>query len=379
MLAANVAPGKRDYYEVLGIGKDADATTVKKAYRKMAIKYHPDRNQEDGASEQFKEVSEAYAVLSDDEKKQRYDRHGHAGIDQQYSSEDIFRNANFNDIFGGGGGFGNIFDTFFGGRGGAQGPSRGRDLQISQQVTLQEAFDGSVADVTYHRLAQCGRCKGDGAEPGSKVDTCATCRGHGQVQHQQRTPFGVINQVGACPDCGGSGKAIQHHCTQCKGSGQNREKRNERVKVPAGINDGMRIRVSGGGEVGGQGGPDGDLYIEIRLKAHDHFERDGNDLIAEHVINLPQAALGVHRKMDALDGAVEFEIPAGTESGEVLRIKGRGMPYLRGSGRGDILVRVRVVTPKKLTGKARELLEELAEELGSDVKEKKGFFERLRS
>ncbi len=375
-----MASGKRDYYEVLGVEKDADAATIKKAYRKLAIKFHPDRNEGDaGAEESFKEVSEAYAVLSDDEKRQRYDRLGHAGIDQQYSTEDIFRNVNFQDIFGGGGGFGSIFDMFFGGARGGHGPSRGRDMQLRHDITLLQAFEGTVAEVTYSRLETCSKCNGNGAQPGSKVETCHTCRGAGQVQHQQRTPFGVISQVGACPDCRGAGKRITSPCTTCRGGGHERQRKTERVKVPAGISDGMRIRVSGGGEVGGQGGPHGDLYIEVHVKKHDRFHREGSDLITEEAISFPQAALGTTLTLKTLDGDVELEVPAGTESGDVLRVRGRGMPFLRGSGRGDILVQMRVATPKKLGGRARELLEELAEELGTEVHEKKGFFDRLRS
>ncbi len=375
----SMASGKRDYYEVLGVEKDVDAATIKKAYRKLAIKFHPDRNQGDAsAEEKFKEVSEAYAVLSDDEKRQRYDRHGHAGIDQQYSTEDIFRNVNFNDVFGGGGGFGSIFDMFFGGSRGGHGPSRGRDLQLRHDITLQQAFDGTVAEVAYARLEDCSKCGGDGAQPGTKVDTCHVCRGQGQVQHQQRTPFGVISQVGACPECGGAGKRITTPCTTCRGSGHERHQKKERVKVPAGIADGMRIRVSGGGEVGGRGGAHGDLYIEIHVKQHERFHREGSDLITEESVTFPQAALGTTLKLKTLDGTVDVEVPTGTESGDVLRIRGRGMPYLRGSGRGDILVQVRVATPKKLSGRARELMEELADELGSEVHEKKGFFDRLR-
>ncbi len=366
--------GKRDYYEVLGVERDADAAVIKKAYRKLAIKFHPDRNEGDeAAAEKFKEVSEAYAVLSDDEKRQRYDRFGHAGIDQQYSTEDIFRNVDFGDIFGGGGGFGSIFDMFFGGgRGG--GPSRGRDLQIRHTITLEEAFAGTTTEVEYMRLENCGKCEGSGAEPGSAVDTCPLCHGQGQVQRQQRTPFGVISQVGACPQCRGEGRQITTPCGTCRGSGHERRRKQQKIKIPAGINDGMRIRVQGGGEVGGRGGPHGDLYLDVTVKEHERFRREGADLIAEETITFPQAALGTKIELETLDGTVEFQVPAGTEPGEVLRIRGRGMPYLQGSGRGDIMVRLRVVVPKKLSSRAKELLEELDEEL-----HKKGFFDRLRS
>lgn len=369
--------GKRDYYEVLDIPKDADAAAVKKAYRKLAIKFHPDRNPDDPtAEEKFKEVSEAYAVLSDTEKRQRYDQFGHAGIDQQYSTEDIFRNVNFDDIFGGMGGFGSIFDMFFGGRGRA-GPARGRDMQLSHTITLEEAFAGTVAEVEYDRLDQCSHCKGKGAEPGTRVDACPVCGGAGQVQHQQRTPFGVMSQIGVCPQCRGAGKVVQTPCKACRGSGHERERRKERIKVPAGIGDGMRIRVSGGGEIGGRGGPHGDLYIEVRIKDHPRFSREGAALLTQESVTFPQAALGATLSIETLDGEVEFQVPAGTESGHTVRLRGHGMPYLRGSGRGDILVTLRVATPSRLTPRARELLEELGEELGSQVS-KKGFFDRLR-
>lgn len=372
-----MATGKRDYYEVLGLQRDADATAIKKAYRKLAIKYHPDRNQDAGAEDSFKEVSEAYAVLSDAEKRQRYDQFGHAGIDQQYTSEDIFRNANFGDIFGGGGGFGSIFDMFFGG-GGGQGPSRGRDLQLAQSITLEEAYAGTEIKVEYHRLEDCARCDGKGAEPGSAVDTCATCKGHGQVQHQQRTPFGIINQVAACPTCGGKGRTIQNPCTQCRGSGHDRGRKKERVKIPAGIEDGMRIRVTGAGEVGGRGGPYGDLFIEVRVKDHARFHRDGADLLTEHVISIPQAVLGHRFSLQTFDGDVSVDAPPGSETGDTLRLRGKGMPFLRGSGRGDVIVRLRVATPKKLSPKAKELFQALADEVGEPVDGKKGFFDRFK-
>ncbi len=372
--------GKRDYYDVLGLGRDADAATIKKAYRKLAIKYHPDRNQEPGAEDTFKEVSEAYAVLSDDDKRARYDRHGHAGIDQQYSTEDIFRNVDFQDIFGGmGGGFGNIFDMFFGGGSRGHGPSRGRDLQLTKRISLEDAYRGTEIEVEYMRLENCSHCSGNGAEPGSRVDTCGTCGGHGQVQRQQRTPFGIVSQVGACPTCGGSGKSIANPCKVCRGSGHERQKKRERVKIPAGIDDGMRMRVSGAGEVGGRGGPHGDLYIEVSVDQDKRFTREGADLVADLAITIPQAVLGAQGKLETFDGPIEVDIPAGTETGHVIRLRGNGMPYLRGTGNGDILVRIRVVTPKKLNDKTRKIFEDLADELGTHVESgKKGFFNFLK-
>lgn len=361
---------KRDYYEVLGIERGADEAAIKKAYRKLAIKYHPDRNQESGAEERFKEVSEAYAVLSDPEKRQRYDQFGHAGIDQQYSTEDIFRNTNFGDIFGGSG-FESIFDMFFGGHG--RGPSRGRDLQMTTTITLEEAFAGTTVPVEYRRLENCERCHGEGAEPGSKISTCDTCGGRGQVQRQQRTPFGVFSQVGACPSCGGAGQTISDPCHTCKGTGHDRILKKERVKIPAGIEDGMQVRVNGAGEVGGKGAPHGDLYLEVRIKSHPVFARHGADLVTEHVLSIPQAVLGHQFTLETLDGEATVQVPKGSESGHELRLKGRGMPFLRGNGRGDIRVRLRVETPKKLSKKAQQLFEELADEL-----EKPGFFDRFK-
>lgn len=380
--------GKRDYYEVLGIQKDADAAAIKKAYRKLAIKFHPDRNQEDGAEDRFKEVSEAYAVLSDPEKRQRYDQFGHAGIDQQYSSEDIFRGVDFEDIlrgfgFGGGqgqGGFGNIFDMFFGG-GRGHGPTRGRDLQATADVTLEEAYAGLEHEVEYWRLEDCDHCSGSGAEPGSDVSTCGTCGGRGQVEQHQRTPFGVLRQVGACPTCRGQGRTIETPCKQCKGSGHDRRKRSITVTIPAGIDDGQSLRVSGGGEVGGRGAPHGDLYVQVRIKPHERFRRDGPDLLTELPLTIPEAVLGTTVDLQTLDGDVEVSVPAGSESGKVLRLRGKGMPFLRGSGRGDLHVRLRVTSPKKLSPRARALFEELAEELEGDVPtgpRKGGFFDFLK-
>lgn len=374
--------GKRDYYDVLGVGRDADAAAIKQAYRKRAIKFHPDRNQEPSAEEKFKEVSEAYAVLSDAEKRARYDQHGHAGIDQQYSAEDIFRGADFEDIFrgfGATGGLGSIFEMFFGGRG--RGPSRGRDLQVTADLTLEDAFTGVARPIEYWRLEECGRCDGEGGEPGSSVTTCATCTGRGQVEQHQRTPFGVLRQVGVCPACRGKGRTISSPCGQCGGSGHERRKRSLDVDIPAGIEDGQSLRVAGGGEVGGHGAPHGDLYVQLRVRPHDRFRRDGADLLTELPLTIPEAVLGTTVDLETLDGTVEVSIPAGSETGKTLRLKGKGMPYLRGSGRGDLHVRVRVASPKRLSPRAKELFEELAEELGSDVPKgprKGGFFDFLR-
>jgi molecular chaperone DnaJ len=372
-----VAGGKRDYYEVLGVERSADADALKKAYKKLAIQLHPDRNKAPDAEERFKELSEAYAVLSDADKKARYDQFGHAGIDQQYSSEDLYRTINFNDLFGGMGGFGDLFGQMFGGSRNS-GPSRGRDLQTAHAITLEEAFAGTEVEVTYWRLEGCGPCKGSGAEPGSKVDTCPTCRGTGQVQRLARTAFGTLSQVTSCPECGGEGKRFERPCRTCKGSGHDRHRRTVSVSVPAGIESGQVLRMAGQGEVGGKGGPYGDLYVEIQVKEHDRFDREGPDLLTEAVVSFPEAVLGTTVTLATLDGSANVEVPAGTPNGKVLRLRGRGMPHLRGAGRGDLHVAVRVAVPEKVSDHARQLLEELGKELGADAskmgKRKKGLF-----
>lgn len=375
-----MAPGKRDYYEVLGVEKGADAAALKKAYRKLAIKYHPDRNPDDAeAEERFKEVSEAYAVLSDDEKRARYNQFGHAGIDQQYSADDIFGSGNLQDIlnqmfggaFGGGGGFGDFFG------GGQRGPSRGRDLQLEHVITLNDAFTGTKADLSYRRLETCDACTGSGAEPGSDVTTCGTCNGQGQVVQQRRTMLGVMQQVSACPNCGGKGKQITKHCTSCGGTGHRRRQNDVSIDIPAGIDDGQVLRVRGGGEVGDQGAPHGDLHVVIRVQSHERFHREGADLLTEQPISIAQAALGTKLELETLDGTVTLDVPPGSESGTRLRLRGKGMPRLQGGGRGDIHVRLRVVVPKKLSGKAKDLLEQLGEELDGEVPDgpsKQGLF-----
>jgi molecular chaperone DnaJ len=368
-----MANAKRDYYEILGVAKDADAAAIKSAYRKLAIKLHPDRNKQADAAERFKEVSEAYAVLSDAEKRQRYDQFGHAGIDQQYSSEDLFRGADFEDILRGFGA-GSIFDMFFGGR---QQAARGRDLQVLQTITLEEAFTGTEKDISYMRQERCERCHGEGAEPGTQVQRCTTCAGRGQVQVQQRTPFGVLSQVAACRACGGRGRNITHPCQTCRASGQQRKQQTVSVTIPAGIEDGQSLRVSGKGETGG-GVPDGDLYVQVRIKQHERFHREGPDLLTELPISFPQAVLGADVDLDTLDGTVSVKVPPASETGKTLRLRGRGMPYLQGAGRGDLHVRLRVVVPEKISNRGKELLRELSEELDKDVKGKRSIFDFLK-
>ena len=371
-----MAAGKRDYYEVLGVARDADADAVKKAYRKLAIQLHPDRNKEPGAEERFKEFSEAYAVLSDPQKRARYDQFGHAGIDQQYSSEDLFRGADFGDLFRGTG-FEDLFSQMFGFGGRAAGPSRGRDLQTTHAITLEQAFSGTEARIEYWRLEGCERCKGSGAEPGTPVDTCPTCRGAGQVARVAQTMFGTMRQLSACPECRGEGRRVATPCKECRGSGHERHRRTVTVTVPAGIESGQVLRVAGQGEVGGRGGPYGDLYVEVEVRPHERFHREGADLLVEAPVSFPEAVLGTRLRLEGIEGdEVAVEVPAGSETGKVLRVRGKGMPFLRGSGRGDLHVRLRVVVPSRVSDKARKLLEELAAELEVEArpKKRKGFF-----
>lgn len=371
-------PGKRDYYEVLGVERGAEPDAIKKAYRKLAIQFHPDRNKDAGAEEKFKEVSEAYAVLSDPQKKARYDQFGHAGIDQQYTSEDIFRGVDFGDIFGGDGGFGSIFEQLFGMGGRSQGPARGRDLQIRHAITLEEAFKGTEAQLSYYRLENCKHCSGQGAEPGSKVDACGTCGGSGQVQRIMQTMLGTMRQVGACPTCKGEGRTFQSPCKICRGSGRERNRHNVTLNIPAGIESGQMVRAAGQGEVGGRGAPPGDLLVEVEVKPHKVFHRDGPDLMMELPVSIPQAVLGTNLEIDTLDGVATVEVPAGSPTGKTVILRGRGMPYLRGSGRGDLHVRLTIDVPRKLSNKARQLLEELEAELdgepGKLAKKKRGLF-----
>jgi len=369
---AAVAAAKKDYYDVLGVAKDASPEAIKKAYRKLAIQLHPDRNKEADAEERFKELSEAYAVLSDPEKKARYDQFGHAGIDAQYSAEDLYRNIDFEDLFRGMGFdsiFGNLFG-FGGGRGG--GPSRGRDLQVEHAITLEEAFKGAEATIAYQRLEACTHCKGSGAEPGTKVDACPTCGGNGQVQRMVRTPFGTLSQVSACPACHGEGRRIETPCKECRGQGRVRHRRSLTVTIPAGIESGTSLRVSGQGEVGGRGGPHGDLYVQVHIKPHAVFQRDGADLLTTLALSIPEAVLGTEAEVETLDGAVALTVPPGSETGRILRLRGKGMPFLRGTGRGDLHVRLRVEIPEKVTDRARHLLEELERELGGTRRTGKG-------
>jgi len=376
-----VAGNKRDYYEVLGVGREADPKEIKSAYRKLALKYHPDRSQETDAEERFKEISEAYAVLSDSDKRKQYDQFGHAGIDGRYSQEDLFRGVDFEDLlrgFGFGGGFGgggSIFDMFFGGgRGGRRGPGRGRDLRYDLDMTLEEVASGLETTIDVPRMEICPACSGTGAKPGTSPVTCDQCRGAGQVTRVQKTPFGQMMTSSTCPKCGGRGQIVSDPCAECRGSGRVRKTRTISVKVPAGVETGQHLRLGGQGEASPDpGGEPGDLYVFVNVRPHPLFRRDGDDLLFEAPLSITQAALGADLEVPTLDGKrARIKVPAGTQTGSVFRLKGKGIARLHGfGGTGDMHVRVSVKTPSNLTGRQKELLEELAAEFGEGEKVKR--------
>lgn len=342
---------KRDYYEVLGVGKDASADDVKKAYRKLARQYHPDVNKEADAETKFKEVKEAYDVLSDDGKRSTYDRYGHVDPNQGMGGAG---GADFS------GGFGDIFDMFFGGGGGRQrdpnAPQRGNDLQYTMTIEFKEAVFGKETEITIPRTENCDTCHGSGAKAGTSPKTCTTCHGSGQQEVIQNTPFGRIANRRVCQTCRGTGKIIVDKCTTCHGEGRVKKQRRIKVNIPAGVDDGSQIRISGEGEGGVKGGPAGDLYIVLRVKSHEFFDREGDDIYCEVPINFVQAALGDEVEIPTLNERVKLKIPAGTQTGTYFRLKGKGVPKLRGMGTGDQHVKVTIVTPTKLSDEQKELL-----------------------
>lgn len=349
---------KRDYYEVLGVSKTASDDEIKKAYRKLAMKYHPDRNQGEKAKEaeeKFKEVKEAYEMLSDGQKRAAYDQYGHAGVDP---------NSGMGGGFGAGGfaeAFGDIFGDMFGGaraRGGRQ-VYRGNDLSYSMDITLEEAAKGKDAQIRIPSWDSCDTCHGSGAKPGTSPKTCTTCGGQGSVQMRQ----GFFSVQQTCPHCRGTGKIIPEPCPSCSGQGKIKRQKTLEVKIPAGIDDGMRIRSSGNGEPGVNGGPPGDLYIEIRVKEHDIFERDGDDLHCQVPVSFITAALGGEIEVPTLQGKVAIDIPEGTQAGKQFRLRGKGIKGVRSSYPGDLYCHIVVETPVKLTEYQRKLLRELEESL----------------
>ncbi|MEK9802126.1 MAG: molecular chaperone DnaJ [Curvibacter sp.] len=350
---------KRDFYEILGVPKNASEDEIKKAYRKLAMKYHPDRNQGDSAKtaeEKFKEAKEAYEMLSDAQKRAAYDQYGHAGVDPNMRGGP-------GDGFGGGfaEAFGDIFGDMFGqqrGRGGRQ-VYRGSDLSYAMEITLEEAAHGKDAQIRIPSWDNCGTCHGSGAKPGTQVKTCSTCHGSGSVQMRQ----GFFSVQQTCPHCHGTGKIIPEPCTTCQGQGRIKRQKTLEVKIPAGIDDGMRIRSAGNGEPGTNGGPPGDLYIEIRLRKHEIFERDGDDLHCVVPISIVTAALGGEIEVPTLQGKAAIDLPEGTQTGKQFRLRGKGIKGVRSSYPGDLYCHITVETPVKLTEHQRKLLRELDESL----------------
>ena len=377
---------KRDYYEVLGVSKTATQDELKKAYRKLARKYHPDLNKDnEEAAEKFKECNEAYSVLSDDQKRAQYDQFGHAA----------FENGGMGGGggFGGAGGFGgfggsgmeDIFDMFFGGQGGRggsrakTGPQRGADLRFDLEITFEEAAFGLEKEINLYRDETCDHCHGEGAEPGSKVESCPECNGTGYVRFTQNTMFGQMVNERPCSRCKGEGKIISEPCKECRGKGTVKRNKKLKVKIPAGVDNGSRLRVSGEGEAGAKGGPSGDLYVYLYVKPHKFFERDGTTVLCEVPINIVQATLGADIKVPTLDGQVTMKVPEGTQPGKVLRLKGKGIPSLRGGSRGYQLVRIKVVVPTKLSDKQKDALRKFADISKDNINpEEKSFMDKVK-
>jgi molecular chaperone DnaJ len=350
---------KRDYYEVLGVSRDASPEEIKKAFRKLAFEHHPDRNREDGAADRFKEINEAYEVLSNADKRAAYDRYGHSG------GGDFFNQGFDGFDFGNFGGFGDIFEAFFGGAGTStrQGPRSGSDLRCNITISFEEAALGCEKEVVIQRTEQCPQCRGNGAEPGSQPVTCPTCNGAGQVRRVQRGIFGQFVNSAVCNQCNGQGQIITNPCKECKGSGYKKQKRNLSVKIPGGVDNGTRIRLSGEGDAGIRGGSPGDLYVVLAVPEHKFFAREGDDVIYELPVNFAQVALGDEVEVPTLYGNCKLKIPAGSQTGGVLRLKDKGISHLHRRGNGDQLVVLKVTTPDSLSKEQRHLFEELAKTL----------------
>jgi molecular chaperone DnaJ len=347
---------KQDYYELLGVSRNASDEEIRKAFRKLAFQHHPDRNKETGAEGKFKEINEAYQVLSDPEKRRRYDRYGRVDVAEGFSDFGF-------------GGLGDIFESFFGGFGAPFGrtaqrvPQRGDSLQSHLTLSFNEAVFGCSKEVEIQRIEFCPSCHGVGSEPGTNPESCPDCRGTGQVKKTEQSIFGRFTHVTTCSRCGGSGAVISNPCSQCKGKGRMKVKRKIVVKIPAGVDDGQRLRVDGEGSAGLYGGPSGDLYVAFSVKPHDLFHRDGGDILYELPVNFAQAALGDEVRVPSLDGRIDLKIPPGTQNGKTYRFKGKGIPYIDSKGKGDLLVKVTITTPQHLDRNQRHLFEELAKVL----------------
>ena len=376
-----MAENKRDYYEVLGVTKGASEDEIKKAYKKMARKYHPDLNPGDkDAEEHFKEVNEAYEVLSDPDKKARYDQYGHAGVDPNFGAGAGFDgNFDFGDL-------GDIFGSFFGGCFGGGGrrtnpnaPQRGESIRMSLAISFEEAAFGCEKAVTVERLEQCETCHGNGCAPGTTPEVCPDCRGTGQVQVRRQTPMGVFATSSPCPKCGGKGQIIHQPCKDCHGSGTVRRRKTIQASIPAGIDNGQTISIRGQGNAGKNGGPAGDLLITITVRPHELFRREGTSVLCEAPITFTQAVLGAELEIPTIDGKVKYTLPEGTQSGTTFRLKGKGIPSINGRGRGDQYVTVYIETPRNLNKEQKEALKKFAESVGeSNYEERKKFFKKFK-
>ena len=380
-----------DFYDVLGVSPDASAEEIKQAYRSKATEYHPDVSDDPDAEEKFKKIQKAKKVLTDEEKRKAYDRMGHDryeqaekhGFDAGEAGGDPFGGMG-GGPFGGmggdmGGGLGDIFEQVFGGgRGGRRRPRSGRDLRTGLEIDLEEAYSGVEKQFTVERPAECDSCEGSGHPPTADTERCPECQGRGQVTQVQQTPLGRVQQTTACRRCEGEGTLYSETCADCRGEGYVRDEATLTVEVPAGIKDGQTLRMEREGAPSPEGGPAGDLLIDVAVTEHDQFEREGDDLRYRLPVSFPQATFGDELTVPTLDGSVEFEVPSGTQSGETFRLEGKGMPRLRGRGSGDLFVTVQIVTPESLNDEQREALEQFAEAGGDEIEIKEGFFERIK-
>jgi molecular chaperone DnaJ len=379
-----------DFYEVLGVSRDASEEEIKQAYRTKAAEYHPDVSDDPEAEEKFKRVKRAKEVLTDEEKRSAYDRMGHDRFEEARKrggfDDGAGGGAGAGDPFGGAGadfgGFEDIFNQFFGGGGNGQSrtrPRQGQDLRTSVTLDLEEVYRGVEKEFTISRPARCGECDGTGHPPGAEVSTCPECNGRGQTTQVQQTPFGRVQRTATCRRCEGEGELYERECPDCGGDGVVREEATLSVEIPGGIRDGQSLRMEGEGAPGPNRGPNGDLLVEVHVRDHEAFEREGDDLRRQQPISFPQAVFGATVEVPTVEGTVEFDVPERTQSGETFRLKGKGMPRLRGRGHGDLYVQVQVVTPQSLNSDQREALEAFAEAGGEEVDVSEGFFERIKN
>ena len=365
------AAKKRDYYEVLGVVQSSSPEEIKQAFRKLAMEFHPDRNNEADAADRFKEIGEAYEILSDPQKRAKYDQ---LGMKADFGPSQGFEGFDF-------GGFGDIFDAFFGGRQRRRGPTRGGDLRVGLDLDFTDAVFGAEREIKVSRMENCSICSGSGAEPGTERTICPQCEGSGEVRRAQRSVFGQFVNVSVCDRCAGEGEIISDPCRNCGGLGREQRNRRLKVKIPSGVDNSSHMRLTSEGDAGLYGGPSGNLYVELRVQGHEIFERDGDDLLLRLPLNLAQATLGAELEVPTIDGSpTDVKVPAGTQHGTTFRVRKAGVPHLRGSGRGDRIVNVDVRVPKKLSDDQRVLLEQLAETLGDGTGEgdDDGLFSRIK-